>query len=183
VNGADWAIVAIILVSVVQAAIAGFFHEALGLAGLVVGYLLAAWQYPWVASWFAPHVKSPWVADIAGFLIIFLVVLILAGLVGRMARWIMKEAGLTFFDRVLGAGLGLLRGSLIVAIVLVSMTAFAPTSRWLEGSALAPYFLVAGRTAIWLAPSELRARFYQGLDLLRRGHPPADTAPSPQVGK
>jgi hypothetical protein len=38
----------------------------------------------------------------------------------------------------------------------------------LEGSKLAPYFLVAGRAAIWVAPSELRARFYQGLDLLRR---------------
>jgi hypothetical protein len=25
-----------------------------------------------------------------------------------------------------------------------------------------------GRTAIWVAPAELRARFYQGLDLLRR---------------
>jgi len=33
---------------------------------------------------------------------------------------------------------------------------------------LAPYFLVVGRAAIWVAPSELRSRFYQGLDLLHR---------------
>jgi hypothetical protein len=28
--------------------------------------------------------------------------------------------------------------------------------------------MVAGRAAIWVAPSELRGRFYQGLDLLRQ---------------
>jgi hypothetical protein len=27
---------------------------------------------------------------------------------------------------------------------------------------------VVGRAAIWVAPSELRGRFYQGLDLLRQ---------------
>jgi hypothetical protein len=48
------------------------------------------------------------------------------------------------------------------------MAAFTPTSASLEGSELAPYFLVLGRAAIWVAPSELRVRFYQGLDLLRR---------------
>jgi membrane protein required for colicin V production len=79
-----------------------------------------------------------------------------------------QEAGLSFFDRILGGALGLVRGSLMVAVVLMSMAAFTPSSHWLEGSQLAPYFLVVGRAAIWVAPSELRARFYQGLDLLRR---------------
>jgi hypothetical protein len=48
----------------------------------------------------------------------------------------------------------------------MGMTAFAPTSKLLANSQLAPYFLVVGRAAIWLAPSELRARFNQGLELL-----------------
>jgi hypothetical protein len=52
--------------------------------------------------------------------------------------------------------------------VLISMNAFTPTSKWLRGSELAPYFLVVGRAAIWVAPSELRLQFYQGLDLVRR---------------
>ena len=80
----------------------------------------------------------------------------------------MKEAGLSVVDRVLGAALGLLRGCLVVAIVLTSMAAFTPTSKWLQGSQWAPYFLVVGRAAVWVAPSELRMRFYQGMDLLHR---------------
>jgi len=67
----------------------------------------------------------------------------------------------------------------MVAIVLLGMTAFTPTSRWLEGSSLAPYFQVIGRAAIWVAPSALRARFYQGLDLLRQERN-APSAPATQ---
>jgi membrane protein required for colicin V production len=165
---ADWVIVAVIAVSVVQAAISGFFHEAFGIAGLVFGYLLAAWNYQRLAARFAPHLKSMWLGEIAAFLIIFLAVLFIAGIAGRITRHVVKEVGLSFVDRILGGALGLLRGSLIVAVVLMSMAAFTPTSASLEGSQLAPYFLVVGRAVIWVAPSELRARFYQGLDLLHR---------------
>lgn len=170
---ADWIILAFLVFSVIGAAIEGFFHEAFALAGLVVGYLLAAWQYHRLADWFAPHLKSPWIGEIAGFLIIFFAVLILAGFAGRLARWLMKKAGLSTIDRILGAVLGLLRGALVVAIVLTCMAAFAPAERWLAESQLAPYFLVGGRAAVWLAPSELRQRFYQGLDYLR--HAPSAT--------
>jgi len=164
---ADWVILAFLAISVVGAAFEGFFHEAFGLAGLVVGYLLAAWQYQRLANWFAPYLKSPWLGEIAGFLVIFFAVLIVAGFVGRTARWVMEKAGLSAIDRFLGALLGLLRGTLIVAIVLTAVAAFAPAERWLNESQLAPYFLVGGRAAIWLAPSELRQRFYQGVDYMR----------------
>jgi hypothetical protein len=64
--------------------------------------------------------------------------------------------------------LGLLKGGLMVAVILMGMTAFEPTSKLLQTSQLAPYFLIMGRAAIWIAPSELRARFYQGLDLIHQ---------------
>src|ERR1700686_4236086 len=120
---ADWIIVIVIAVSVLQAAISGFFHEAFGIAGLVFGYLLAAWNYQRLAARFAPHLKSMWLGEIAAFLIIFLAVLFVAGVAGRIPRHIVKAAGLSFVDRVLGGALGLLRGSLVVAVVLMSMAA------------------------------------------------------------
>ena len=178
-SAADWIILAVIAVSVAQAAMEGFFHQAFGLAGLVFGYILAAWRYQRVADWLAPHLKSPWLGDIAGFMLIFLAVVVVAGIFGRLARWVVKEAGLSLFDRILGGALGFARSSLMVAIVLLGMTAFTPTSRWLEGSSLAPYFQVIGRAAIWVAPSALRARFYQGLDLLRQER----NAPSAPAGQ
>ena len=179
---ADWIILGFLVFSVAGAAIEGFFHEAFKLAGLVVGYLLAAWQYHRLANWFAPHLKSLWLGEIAGFLIIFFAVLIIAGIAGRIARSVMKKAGLRGIDRILGAVLGLLRGVLVVAVVLTAMAAFAPAAKWLAGSELAPYFLVGGRAAIWLAPSELRHRFYQGLDYIRQVHSATDRVQPQSAG-
>lgn len=180
-NIADWAIVGVIAVSAAVAASQGFFHQAFGIAGLIVGYLLAAWQYHRVADWFAPHLKSPWVGDIAGFVVIFLAVVIVAAIAGRIVRWVMKEAGLSLFDRILGGLLGVVKGSLFVSILLMGMTAFTPSSPWLEGSQLAAYFLVVGRAAIWLAPAQLRAKFYEGLDLVRHAHIPEPPALMPKA--
>jgi membrane protein required for colicin V production len=165
---ADWAICAVVLLNVIGAAMQGFFSEALTIAGLVVGYIVAVWKYRTLAEWFESFLKNPWLAEILGFLIIFFAIAILFGIAARVARWVMKKSGLSGFDRFLGAVLGLLKGGLMVAVILMVMTVFEPTSKLLQNSQLAPYFLVVGRAAIWLAPSELRARFYQGLDLVHQ---------------
>jgi len=176
VNVADGIILLVLLISVVQAASSGFFQEAFGIAGLVFGYLIAAWQYHRVAGNFAPYVGSPWLGEIVAFLAIFFGVMVLAGVLGKIVRWVVQEAGLNVVDRFFGGVLGLIRGSLLIAIVLVGMTAFTPSSKWLQGSGLAPYFLVVGRAAIWVAPAELRAQFYKGLDYVRRARSPSRPA-------
>ena len=164
----DWIICGLVLFSVITAAMQGFFSEALTTAGLIIGYILAAWQYHHLAGWLESFVTNPWLAEILGFLVIFFAIVLLFGLAARISRWIMKEAGLSGFDRFLGALLGLLRGGLMVAVILLGMTAFEPASKLLHESELAPYFLVVGRAAIWLAPTELRARFHEGLDLIHQ---------------
>ena len=167
-TGADWVIVAVI----VRLGDSGRDFRLLSrsLRDRRLGFWVFAgrMELPAAGSAVCALSEVEWLGEIAAFLIIFLAVLVLAGIAGRITRHIVKEAGLSFVDRILGGALGLLRGILMVAVILMSMAAFTPTSQWLEGSELAPYFLVVGRAAIWVAPSELRARFYQGLDLLRR---------------
>lgn len=172
-NGLDWLILLIMMCSALLAAAQGFFFEVISLAGVVLGYLLAAWGYRRLAPWFLDYVKSTPFADLAGFLTIFLSVVILAGVIARVARWIIHEAGLRWVDRALGAAFGFLRGTLIVTAAILAITAFAPESQELAGSQLAPYFQVAGRGASWLAPSEIRQKFREGLQRLRGKAEPA----------
>jgi membrane protein required for colicin V production len=179
-TAADWAIVVVILLNVVLAAVQGFFQEVFSMAGLVIGYIVAAWQYPGLAAWFGTFLKNDLLADIFAFLVIFFAILILFGVAGRVARKLMKAAGLSGFDRFMGALLGVVKGGLVVAVVLMGMTAFTPTSQMLENSQLAPYFLVVGRAAIWVAPSALRARFYQGLDFLHQAPKDLTSKPTPK---
>ncbi len=156
----DWLIVLVVFVSTVQAITEGFFHEFFSLAGVVVGYLIAAWEYPRAASWYLRFVNSQWTADIAGFFTIFFIVVLLAGLLGRVARWAVKGIGLRWFDRILGALFGFVRGVAMSAVIALALAAFAP--QWgLQRSRIAPTLLVTSRGMIWAAPAELRQRFWQ----------------------
>ena len=163
----DWALVLIVLVSVLQAIAQGFFYEFFSLAGAVVGYLLAAWEYPRAAAWYAQHVNSQWAADIAGFFTIFLAVVVLAGIIGRIASRVVRAVGLRWFDRLLGAVFGFVRGAVMTTVIVLALAAFAPQWGWLQQSRVAPFLLVSGRALIWAAPADLRQRFHEGWDLLR----------------
>lgn len=165
-NWLDWLIIVGFVLSVITAAAQGFFFELFSLAGVILGYLLAAWEYKRVAVWFIPYVKSDWVANAAGFLVIFIAVAVLAGVAGRIARWAMKEVGLRWFDRVLGAVFGLVRGVLIASVLVMALAAFGPGSKTLAESRFGSYFLVVGRAATWVAPYELREGFRQGAKAL-----------------
>jgi membrane protein required for colicin V production len=171
-NALDWIILVILLFSALLAAAQGFFFEIICLAGAVVGFLLAAWGYGKLSPWFVPYVKVPAIADLAGFLVIFLCVVLLAGAVARIARWMVREAGLRSVDRVLGAAFGFVRGMVIVTAGLLAITAFAPESEELSGSQLAGYFLVAGQGASWLTPVDVRQKFRAGIIKLRGGASP-----------
>ena len=165
-SGLDWLFVFVVLFSTLQALSQGFFVEFFALAGVVVGYLIAAWEYPRAGAWYAHYVNSPWTAEIAGFFTIFIIVVVLAGLLGRLARWAVKGIGLRWFDRILGAAFGFIRGVAFSAVIVLALAAFAP--QWgLQRSRFAPALLSTSRGLIWAAPPELRQRFWKGWDLLR----------------
>jgi len=160
----DWGLLAIIVLSALMAAAEGFFFEIFFLTGSVAGYLLAAWEYSHVSPWFLQFVSAPWVANTAGFLTIFFGVILLAGMAGRVSRWVFRQAGLQWFDRALGAAFGLVRGIVIATVLVMSMVAFSPGVNVVAQSKLGHYFLVFGYGASWLAPAELRGRLKQGIE-------------------
>lgn len=166
-NGLDWAILGILLLSVWLAAIHGFVVEVFSLAGTVFGFLLAAWSYGRVAPWFVPYVKSPAIANLAGFLTVFCAVVFIAGIIARIVRKAIRAVGLRWVDRFLGGAFGLVRGVVIVTVAVMAMTAFAPESPQLAESQLAGYFHLAGSGASWLAPSSMRQQFREGVAKLR----------------
>lgn len=163
----DWGIVLVLVLSVLEAAAQGLLYELFALAGAVVGYLVAAWEYPRLAVWYLRYMNSQWAADIAGFLTIFVVIAFLGGAIGRIARWAVSGVGLRWFDRVLGGLFGFLRGVAVCTVVVMALASFSPTSPYLQQSRIAPFLLVTGRTLIWAAPAELRERFRDGWNVLR----------------
>ena len=162
----DWVIVLIVLFSVVQAISSGFVREFFAFLGVVAGYLIAAWEYPVVARFYARFVNTPWPAQIAAFFTVFLVVVVVAGIAGGLASRVLRGIGLRWFDRLLGGLFGLFRGVVFSVIVVLALAALAP--QWgLSESRIAPFLMSAGHALVWVAPAEFRQRFWDGWKLLR----------------
>ena len=167
----DWVIVVILLVSVLSAAKKGFFVEAFSLAGVVLGLLLASWNYqkvvPWLSSWIHPLA----IAQALSFLAIALAVMIVAGLIGRLIRWSVHSIGLGWADRLIGAVFGLIKGCVLVTLGVMAIAAFVPGSTWFKQSRLAPYFLSAAHQTSVVTPAELGERIRQGVKIIREAQP------------
>jgi membrane protein required for colicin V production len=167
----DWLIVVVLLVSVLSAAKNGFFLEVFSLAGVVIGLLLASWNYQKLLPWITRWIHTLQIAEALSFLAIALGVMILAGLVGRIIRWSVHSIGLGWVDRFIGALFGLVKGSLLVTIAVLVVAAFLPQATWFRQSKLAPYFLTAAHQASIVTPSELGERIRQGVTLIRNAQP------------
>jgi membrane protein required for colicin V production len=169
-NPFDWFLIAVVVYSTVIAFIRGFFREIFSLAGLVAGILLASWNYELVADRLLRWI--PWAtAQIAAFLLIAILVMVLCGTAGKLLSSTARTIGLGFFDRLLGAVFGLARGCLMGVAVLMAAAAFLPRARYIRDSQLADYFLDGAHAVSFVVPTNLQDHIRAGAAELKHGAP------------
>jgi membrane protein required for colicin V production len=96
---------------------------------------------------------------LAGFVGIFLLVLLAMSLVALLVSKLVKSAGLGFEDRVLGGVFGLARGALIVTVLVLAagLTALPRQPEWKDAVLSGPFEAFAGHVKSWL-PARLAQR-------------------------
>jgi len=168
-NWLDVVLLIVLLTSVVTSFSAGLARELMGLVSLVLALVLAIWFYGTAGAFLLPYVSSPAIAHFCGFLIVFCGVLVLGAVAGRLLGRLMKVAGLSFVDRLLGAAFGVVRGLLISIAIILAMLAFAPKSppSAVVNSRVAPYVVDAARMLATLAPHELKEGFRRSYDQVK----------------
>lgn len=167
----DWLIIIILLVSVLSAAKNGFFLEVFSLAGVLIGFVLASWNYQRLLPWITRWVHSLPAAEALSFLLIALGIMLLAGLLGRVVRWSVHSIGLGWADRFLGALFGFAKGFVLITIAVLVIAAFFPRATWFQRSRLALCFLTAAHRASVVAPDSLEQRIREGVGALRKSEP------------
>lgn len=166
----DVLLVLILIWSALAGLRAGFARVVIGVIATIVGFLGGFWCYRMVAAKLMPWVRTPAIADVLGFLIIFIGVLILGSLISALLSRLFKWIGLSWFNHFLGGVAGFLRGALIIAALVDIVVAFSPspTPDFLLRSRVVPY---AGEVSSWLAqlaPRELKDAFLQQMENLRQ---------------
>ena len=161
-NLLDVIVAVVLIVSIVLAFRKGFVKELLGLGSLVVGFLLGAWFYRSAAEPFKGVVKSENIALFLGFSVVFLGTLFVGVLAIWVAQRLLKFAKIQWFDQLLGAAFGFIRGWVLGSIFFLALTSFNLQSDRVKSSQLAPYFLPGARVMAVAVPYDLKARFLVG---------------------
>lgn len=167
----DWIIVVILVLAVASGLSQGFFRAVCALGGLFLGLLLAAWNYDWVSAWMRPLVRVEPIANAIAFLLIAVVVMAVAGIVGKVLSRTFHHMGLGFLDRLAGGAFGLLQGALMVTLIILIALAFFPQAHWLAESRLPRMFFGACHLSTHVSPAELAERVRQALRLLEQKSP------------
>ena len=134
---------------VVRGIFRGFFREIGSLAGVILGIWLATRFQPQMTEYLARYLPSGALLPLMSFASIFVFVLILCNLAGWGMKLILKKVLLGWADRLLGAGLAVLKGIIITYLVIVLLTFFLPSQTPLiAGSRLAPLIVTSYQTMV-----------------------------------
>lgn len=169
-NWLDVVLILILTWSLIAAFRRGFSREVVGLVSSIVALFAGLWFYGSAGAFLAEYVSSRAVANLCGFLIVFVGVLAAGAMVGLVLGKLIKWTGLSWFDRILGAAFGLVRGmiaSIALVTVLVAFTPGEGPPRAVVRSRVAPYVMDAARVFSSLAPNELKQEFRKRYDQVK----------------
>jgi membrane protein required for colicin V production len=172
-NWLDIVIVILVAGSVAGSAWKGFSREVAGFLSSIAALILALWFYGAAGDFFLPYTSTRGVASFLGFLVIFLGVLFAGAGVGWLLNRFLRHAGLSWMDRLLGAGFGIFRGILFATALVTILMAFTPGAtagsppRAVVRSRFAPYMLEGARVVAAMAPYEVKEGFRKSYDRVK----------------
>ena len=156
-NFFDYLLIGVVGLSMVLSLWRGFVREIISLIGLVAAFLVASRASGYAGDFM---VKSAWltngtVADIAGFVLVFVLIMLVVGIVGAIVRKLVDMADLTATDRTLGLFFGMARGLLLISLSFLIYTSYAkPDMPMMKNSLLTPYAIQMGDMLGQLIPAD-----------------------------
>jgi membrane protein required for colicin V production len=126
----------------------GLVKEAISLATWILGIWVGLSFASNLAEMLPFQVGDQTVQIVIAFVILFLIILLIGGIINYLAGQLVDKTGLSGTDRTMGLVFGFFRGGLIVTImVLLATLTNMPNEEWWQRSMTLPYFHDA---ALWL---------------------------------
>ncbi|MBL8331975.1 MAG: CvpA family protein [Rubrivivax sp.] len=128
----DWALLAVLIVSVIVGLVRGFVFEVMSLVGWIVAWFGAQWLVADVAPYIPLGEPDSGARRVAAYVAAFVGILLVWAIGARLVRLLIHATPLSVPDRLLGAGFGLLRGAVLLLAVatLVMLTPAAQSKPW-----------------------------------------------------
>jgi membrane protein required for colicin V production len=155
----DLAVLALMFLSGLLAFSRGLVREVLSIGAWVGAAVVAMASLSIVRPFLNPYMPSPEWDDPAGFIIVFLVSLIVFSLIAKTIGGAVRSSAIGGIDRTLGLVFGLARGAALAIVVYIFACMAVPPDRWpapvLESRSL-PYIYTGAEWAARQIPQEYR---------------------------
>jgi membrane protein required for colicin V production len=133
----DWVFAAVLALSLLLGVLRGLVSEVLSLISWVAAFFLAQYMAPQVSG-LLPLGKAPEpLRYAAGFLLVFLIVVILGAFIAWLIGKMVQAVGLRPIDRILGGAFGLARGVIVLLAfsVVVNLSPLRELAWWTDSRA------------------------------------------------
>jgi len=157
-NWLDIILLAILIITFILGIMKGLIRQIIGIAAVIIGLILAVYNYPYVSEFYMDLVSNKVVSQLLGFFTVFIAVLLVGWLISYLLSKLMIGP-LKFVNHVLGGVLGLLKGILIAGVIVFALLVFPVDKRALRHSELAPYCFKITEAIYYLIPESLKQDF------------------------
>lgn len=155
-NGADWAIAVILLLSMLIGLFRGLLVEIMSIAIWILATVLSALLGPMLADWLGGQIDTPSLRIFLGYALVFVGTLLVGALVLWFAKKLVQSTGLSGTDRLLGLLFGAARGVVLtVLLILIAGLTPMPEDPWWRESRALPVFLPLAEAALAMVPERL----------------------------
>lgn len=160
-NWADYLMVILITISALIGLWRGLLREVISVATWISAFAISFLFADKIAVYLTSYIEVPSLRMAAGFGILFLTTLLIGGMIGLVASYLVDYTGLTGTDRLLGAVFGLARGAAIIMVMVLAagMTPL-PNDPWWGQSLLMGHFQDG---ALWLRNNWLPTELAQNI--------------------
>ena len=140
-NGVDWVIIVVHSVSTLLSLWRGFVREALSLLGWVAAFVVEHLFVDQLALQLSAAIANVTGRYVAAYAVLFVSTLVVFTLVIKVATGLVRVAGLSVLDRVLGTIFGFARGVILilVAVYVIKQLVAPQDQQWLHQSVLMPH--------------------------------------------
>ena len=168
-NPLDMVIIVIIAFCLIRGIFRGLIKEIASIVGVFTGFYAAYTYYGILAKLLSKWITNIPYLNILSFLIIFSVIFIIISIIGVIIKYLLNIAFLGWLDRICGAGFGIIKGLLIVAVILIALTTFLPKGTpVIKNSLLSPHVTKISEKMVKIVSKDMKQQFEEKIKELKK---------------
>jgi membrane protein required for colicin V production len=156
----DVAVGLVLLASGIMAFVRGATREITTALALIAAVVIAVFGLRFTGPLARHAIATPWIANTAAVLILFIAAYIVLRVIGgAITRTVRQTDALSSLDRILGLGVGLVRGAVVVGVLTLLINSATPPERmpaWISKAKTYPAATAAANVLKAFAPEGLK---------------------------